>query len=103
MARTRRLDSIHTALPPNHGVVVLTNLSVIAKNADSPIQFAVVSHDRAGFTKCTEVFAWIEAEASGITEGPCPPSLVFGSMSLAGILNYKEAVPSRKFQDWIHV
>ena len=60
-------------------------------------------HDRAGLAKCAKIFPGIEAEAAGVAHCACFSTLVLGAVSLSGILNDKEPVRAREFQNRIHV
>ena len=93
-AEDSSLDTIHPAVPSDHGVVIFADLTVISKNADFFLQFKVVCHDRAGFAKRAQILTGIEAEASGVTKRADLSSLVIGSVSLGGILNHQEIVPA---------
>jgi len=83
------LDSVHSAVPTNHHVMILTDLAVISQDPDFLLQFGVISHHCAGLTECTEILPRVEAETASIAKTSHLSAFVSGSVSLAGILNEK--------------
>src|ERR1700752_2846550 len=102
-AQNSPLNSIHPAVPPNHGVVVLTNLTMIAKNSNLRIQLGIGTNHRSAFTKGAKVLARVKAETSCLGKRSDLPPLILGSMSLAGVLNNRQTVFPCHGKNGIHV
>src|SRR6478736_2049963 len=97
------LNSIHSAVPANHGVVIFPNLPVIPQDPYFFLQFLVVGHHCASFTEGPEIFSGIEAEASYVAQGADLSPFINRSMGLRCIFDDKKTSFPGKFQYRIHV
>jgi hypothetical protein len=88
-AENSRLDSIHPAIPPNHGVVIFANLAVIPKDPDLVLQLGVESHNCASFAERAKILTRVEAETGRVGKRANSTALVLSPVSLAGVLNNK--------------
>src|ERR1043165_7917740 len=68
-AQNRSLDPVHATIPPDHRVIILLHLAMIAQGADFFLQLDIVSYDGPRFPKRAKVFAWIKTEATCNTDG----------------------------------
>src|SRR5258708_3878189 len=53
--------------------------------------------------ECSKILPGIKAEASRVAERAKPLPLMFGAMSLTGVLDHEQTFLARNFQDRIHV
>src|SRR6266404_2868995 len=97
------LDSVHATVPSDHDVMILADLAVISQNPNLLLQLGIVSHHCAGLTESTKILPRVEAEAASLAKASHLPSLVFGSMCLAGILDNIHTPFSGDSRDGIHV
>ena len=97
------LDAIHAAVPADHGVVIFFDLAVIAEDADFFVEIGVIGEDRSRLAKGAEIFAWVEAEATGIGEEAGFFSVVFGAVSLAGVFDDEDPVLAGDLEDGLEI
>src|SRR5690242_2921069 len=91
------LDAVHPAVPPDHGVVILADLTMVPKRPDLFLQPGVISYHRTSLAECAKILSGVKAETSGLAKRADLSPLVFGPMSLAGILNDEQTVLTRHF------
>ena len=97
------LDAIHAAVPADHGVVVFFDLAVIAEDAHFFVEVGVIGEDRPGLAKGPEIFAWVEAEATGIGEEAGFCSVVLGAVGLAGVFDDEDAVLAGDLENGLEI
>src|SRR5271166_3898574 len=98
-SQNSRLDSIHPAIPPNHAVVIFTDLAMIPKDPNLLLQLGVASHNRAGFTKRSKILSGIKTETRRVAKCPDPSTVIFRAVRLARIFDDVEAVFACKFHN----
>src|SRR6476659_9918489 len=91
-AQNGGLDTVHSAVPTNHLVVIFADLAMISQHSDLLLQEKVVRYDRARFAECAQVFSWVETETTCVADAARLASFVSRSMRLRRIFNDKKAV-----------
>src|SRR3954451_22402781 len=97
------LDSVHTIIVTRQDMIVFRFLPPIPQECHTSRQLGVIGHDGSAFTICAEIFARIEAEASGIAHCTGAPALVFGTVRLSCVFDNDEPVTVGDLDNWVHI
>src|SRR6202035_5534804 len=103
------LKCVQSAVVAFNVVVILLGLAMVAQHADFLCEAGIVGGHRASFAAGPQVLSRIEAEGcraahrSGLHPAILLARKIFGSVSLAGVLDYEETEPLRQFLNRIHV
>src|SRR5437868_7980773 len=84
------LQCIHSVIKAYLCMLVLRKPTVVAQSAEPGCQVGVVSGNRAGITKCAQVFPRIKAETGGGTEAADAAPIKICAMRLSGIFNQND-------------
>src|SRR5438132_13511614 len=93
---TRALNRIHPAIPPDHGVMILPRLAVVAQHANLVGQVEVICDNGTCFTKRAEVFPRIKTEAADFAHRTSSSIFIFGTVRLGGVFDHDQAMLAGK-------
>src|SRR4030095_14228071 len=95
-SETCALNCIHSAIPPDHGMIVFPRLAVVSQHANLVGQFEVICDNGTCFTKRAKVFPRIKTKTADFAHRPSSSILVLGTVRLGGIFDHDQAMLAGK-------
>jgi hypothetical protein len=97
------LKAIHSVVVSHFIVEVPLGLSLIPESAGSICDFVIVSNQRATLSISAKILAGIEAETSDSADAAHRLFVIKGAVSLAGILDHRDAELVRDSDYRLHI